>query len=110
MRIAPEGVANVEFVLAEDPPTVRAPDIAFVSKERLPDPAPGFGRLAPDLAVEVISPSNSAAGIQGKVLDYLDAGTREVVVRLGGARAAEVCASLTHREPAGGGPDVAPVP
>lgn len=69
------------FVLVEEPPTVRAPDAAFVAEGRVPFPAPpGFGRLAPDLAVEVVSPSNTIAQINSKVLDYLDAGSRLVWV------------------------------
>lgn len=69
------------FVLFEEPPTVRAPDAAFVAEGRVPSPAPpGFGRLAPDLAVEVVSPSNTIAQIHSKVLDYLDAGSRLVWV------------------------------
>jgi Uma2 family endonuclease len=67
------------FVLFEDPPTVRAPDAAFVAEGRVPTPAPpGFGRLAPDLAIEVVSSSNTIPQIHSKVLDYLDAGTRLV--------------------------------
>lgn len=66
------------FILAHDPPTVRAPDAAFVSKARRPAPAPGFGRLAPDLAVEVVSPSDTVERSHGRILDYLEAGTREV--------------------------------
>lgn len=74
--------AETGFVLAEDPPTVRAPDAAFVSKARLPaDPVPpGFARLAPDLAVEIASPSHAMAELYGKAIDYLEAGTREVWV------------------------------
>ena len=74
--------ADTGFVLFRDPPTVRAPDVAFVSRDRLPPPeeSAGFGRLAPDLAVEIVSPSNMAAGILDKVEDYLDAGTRLVWV------------------------------
>ncbi len=66
------------FVLSQDPPTVRAPDAAFVSRARMPKPAPGFGRLAPDLAVEVVSPSDTVERSHGRILDYLEAGTREV--------------------------------
>ncbi|MGH7556734.1 MAG: Uma2 family endonuclease [Gemmatimonadota bacterium] len=69
------------FVLFEEPPTVRAPDAAFVAGGRIPSPAPpGYGRLAPDLAVEVVSPSNTVADIHAKVMDYLDAGSRLVWV------------------------------
>jgi Uma2 family endonuclease len=72
--------ADTGFVLFEQPPTVRAPDVAFVSRDRLPPPeeSVGFGRLAPDLAVEVVSPSNTAAAVLDKVADYLEAGTRLV--------------------------------
>jgi Uma2 family endonuclease len=74
--------AETGFVLFEEPPTVRAPDVAFVSAARLPSPAGtvGFGHLAPDLAVEIVSPSNTAAEILDKALDYLDAGTHLVWV------------------------------
>jgi Uma2 family endonuclease len=70
------------FILFEDPPTVRAPDVAFVSAGRVPDAGSraGFARLAPDLAVEVVSPSNRLSEIQDKALDYLAAGSRLVWV------------------------------
>lgn len=68
------------FVLFDDPPTVRVPDVAFVAKDRLPADPRGFARLAPDLAVEIVSPSNTVSEIQDKVIDYLDAGTRLVWV------------------------------
>lgn len=73
-------LADTGFVLNEEPPTVRVPDVAFVSKERLPEGGipEGFGDGAPDLAVEVVSPSNSASDLQQKALDYLDAGGRIV--------------------------------
>lgn len=70
--------AETGFVLFEDPPTVRAPDAAFVAKERLPVERTGFARLAPDLAVEVVSPSNTMAQVHDRVCDFLDAGTRIV--------------------------------
>ncbi len=58
--------------------TVRAPYIAFVSQERIPSPEEesGFWALAPDLAVEIISPSETAQMVQDKVQDYLMAGVR----------------------------------
>ena len=68
------------FVLFDDPPTVRAPDVAFVARDRLPADPRGFARLAPDLAVEIVSPSNTLCEIQDKVFDYLDAGTKVVWV------------------------------
>lgn len=70
------------FILSRSPDTVRGPDVAFVSRERVEGVTdllrafPG----APDLAVEVLSPSNTAASIHAKVADYLAAGTRCVWV------------------------------
>jgi Uma2 family endonuclease len=60
--------------------TVRCPDVAFVQREHIPPAAQqaGFWELAPDLAVEIISPSETAAYVQEKVQDYLAAGTRMV--------------------------------
>lgn len=59
--------------------TVRGLDIAFVSKSRVPDP-PDFSwyEIGPDLAVEVISPSNKASDIHLKVMQLINAGTRLV--------------------------------
>lgn len=68
-------------VLDERGPTVRAPDVLFISHDRLPEPLPdGFLLVAPDLAVEIVSPGNTATEIQGKVLEYLAAGSRMVWV------------------------------
>lgn len=69
------------FILAEDPPTVRAPDAAFVRAGKIEAGRPlGFAPFAPDLAVEIVSPSNTLGEIHEKVLDYLDAGTALVWV------------------------------
>jgi Uma2 family endonuclease len=69
--------AETGFVLARDPDTVRAPDVAFVSTERLPEPEPsGFAELAPDLVVEVLSPDDRPGEVLAKVGDWLSAGTR----------------------------------
>jgi Uma2 family endonuclease len=64
------------FTLQTAPLTIRSPDIAFVSQERLPVDRSGFPALAPDLVVEIISPSETAKSIAEKVSDYLQAGTR----------------------------------
>lgn len=67
------------FVLFSDPDIVRAPDVAFIAKDRGVDPAtPKFIRGAPDLAVELISPSETARDILIKVLEHFRAGTRLV--------------------------------
>jgi Uma2 family endonuclease len=68
--------AETGFTLARKPDTVRAPDVAFISNERLPDPPPrGFAEMAPDLAVEVLSPDDRAGEVLDKVADWLKAGT-----------------------------------
>jgi Uma2 family endonuclease len=75
-------VIGTGFLLSVDPPTVRGPDVAFVAAENLPGGSipQGFLTTAPHLAVEVVSPSNTAAEIQEKVLEYLANGTRLVWV------------------------------
>ena len=74
--------AETGFRLAGNPDTVRAPDAAYVSKERLPSEEQliGFPDLAPDLVVEVVSPSDSAGQVQAKVEEWLRAGVRLVWV------------------------------
>ena len=71
--------AETGFTLARRPDTVRAPDVAFISKARLPDPPPrGFAELAPDLAVEVLSPGDRPGEVLAKVADWLTAGAQLV--------------------------------
>jgi len=73
--------AETGFTLARNPDTVRAPDVAFISTARLPDPPPrGFAELAPDLAVEVLSPDDRPGAVLAKVADWLNAGARLVWV------------------------------
>ena len=69
------------FRLATNPDTVRGADIAFVRRERLPDPLPvGFAPFAPDLVVEILSPGDRPGETLAKVADWLSAGTRLVWV------------------------------
>ncbi len=93
-RSGPGGIIGVEsrFVLRRNPDTVRGPDVFYVRAERVPSTGipEAFWEIAPDLAVEVMSPSESAEEVREKVRDYLAAGTplvwvvyprtREVVV------------------------------
>lgn len=73
--------AETGFTLRRNPDTVRAPDVAFLSSARLPDPPPrGFAELAPDLAVEVLSPDDRPGEVLEKVGDWLNAGARLVWV------------------------------
>lgn len=60
------------------PRTVRLPDVSVVRIDRLPADEIGSGwlEMAPDLAVEVVSPNDSAYEVDQKVDEMLDAGTR----------------------------------
>jgi Uma2 family endonuclease len=74
--------AETGFKIAADPDTVRAPDAAFVNRERVEKvgDVPGFWPGAPDLAVEVVSPGDTHAEVVEKSLAWLDAGCRMVLV------------------------------
>jgi Uma2 family endonuclease len=74
--------AETGFVLGSDPDTVLAPDVAFVRQERIPASGQpvGFWRGAPDLAVEVLSPSDSHREADEKARAWRDAGCRLVLV------------------------------
>lgn len=73
-------VGDVGFILQlpNDPERVRAPDVGFVRLEKLPGGRlpQGFILGAPDLAVEVLSPTDNPVDIQQKVRDFLESGTR----------------------------------
>lgn len=68
------------FILERDPDTLRGPDVAFVAAERVPEDQAGFAELAPDLVVEVVSPSDRVQDVNQKAREYLDAGVRLVWV------------------------------
>lgn len=83
VRAAELGRVLVEtgFRLPGSAATVRGPDVAFLARERFPARTPrSFWDVAPDLAVEVISPTDRWTRVQDTAFDYLDAGTREVWV------------------------------
>ena len=73
--------AETGFKLADDPDMVRAPDVAFIRRERVEavGETGGFWPGAPDLAVEVLSPGETSGEAADKIADWLDAGTRLVV-------------------------------
>ena len=72
--------ADLGVWLERNPDTVRAPDVAFISVERLPldDDDPGYSEIAPDLAMEVASPRDSRPHIRRKALMWLENGVRLV--------------------------------
>ena len=65
--------ADGGFFFGRSPDTVRAPDVAFVRANRLPpaDERGGFSPVVPDLAVEVVSPSDRQADVDAKIDFYL---------------------------------------
>src|SRR5947207_15777371 len=67
--------------MASNTDTVRGHVIAFIRKERLPQPIPStFLEFAPDLVVEILSPQDRPGEVLAKVGDWLDAGARLVWV------------------------------
>lgn len=87
-------VGNIGVITDEERHTVRGPDLAVVRKELAENLHPsGFLRGAPDLAVEVVSPSNRASEFQEKVGEYLDAGASLVWVIYPGTHTVAVHAS-----------------
>ena len=70
-------VGDAGFVIGRNPDTVRAPDVALVALERVCD---GFCEGAPDLAVEVRSPSDRSGEVSEKAQDWFAAGCRLVWV------------------------------
>lgn len=70
------------FLLARNPDTVRAPDVAFVSRERAQSAGKvtGYRHGAPDLAIEIVSPSDLYIELEDKVALWLDHGARMVIV------------------------------
>lgn len=74
--------AGTGFKLATEPDTVRAPDAAFIGRTRLDEvgPVQGYWPGAPDLAVEGVSPNDLYTEVSDKVAEWLQAGSRMVVV------------------------------
>jgi Uma2 family endonuclease len=82
--VHPHGLGRVfgeiGFILHRNPDRVRAPDVCFIARERIP--AEGLGRgfidFAPDLAVEILSPSDRRGEVEEKAQEWLRFGTRIV--------------------------------
>ena len=74
-------VLGADGLMRLAPGLVRIPDVSFIAIERLPDgrvPRTPVSEIAPDLAVEVISPGNTAHEMRQKLGDYFTAGVRLV--------------------------------
>lgn len=74
--------AGTGFLLERDPDTVRAPDIAFIHRDRFPPESDedAFWPGAPDLAVDVVSLDDKFAELDDKIQAWLDARSTEVWV------------------------------
>lgn len=74
--------AGTGFRLARDPDTVRAPSVAFLNREKAEavEGVEGYVPGAPDLVVDVVSSDDMEEATEERVRDWLDAGTRVVVV------------------------------
>ncbi|MEA2206398.1 MAG: hypothetical protein QOE77_3174 [Blastocatellia bacterium] len=72
--------AETGFKLRSNPDTVRAADIAFIRKDRVEavGDTDGYWLGAPDLAVEVVSPSDKVGDVEIKVGEWLEFGTHLV--------------------------------
>jgi len=77
---------------------VRSPDVSFVAAAKFPagEVPEGFGEFAPDLAVEIRSPSDDERAVFDKVGEYLAAGTRLVWAIDPACRCAVAYRSLTQ--------------
>jgi Uma2 family endonuclease len=73
---------GTSYILERRPDTVRGPDISFVSRDRLPqDRLPdSYLEQAPDLAIEILSPSNRPGQLRQRMTDLFRGGCREVWV------------------------------
>jgi Uma2 family endonuclease len=82
------------FILRRNPDTVRGPDVAFVGTARLPGPPPAeFMSGPPDLAIEVISPSDDWKSVDKKAHEFLAAGAVAVWAIDPGMQTAKVYSS-----------------
>lgn len=71
--------AETGFYIERNPDTVRAPDVGFIRSDRLPSKKlSGFFEGPPDLAVEILSPSDRAGEVIAKVQEWLHAGCKTV--------------------------------
>jgi Uma2 family endonuclease len=74
--------AETGFLIGRQPDTVLAPDVAFLSAERVEaiESDVGYIEMAPDLVGEVLSPSDRFSRVEAKAFQWLDAGTKLVLL------------------------------
>ena len=75
-------INDTGVITERDPDSVRGPDVLYIARERLPGgeiPSTFLG-VAPDLAIEVLSPHDVWKNVLEKITEYFEAGVREVWV------------------------------
>ena len=90
-------LAESGYRLERDPDTVLAPDVSFVSVERIDRTDEHYYDGPPDLAVEVLSPGDRRSYVERKLALYLETGTRSVWLVNPRRRTVEVISSLNDR-------------
>lgn len=84
-------VSGADGTFMLDPHTVYVPDVAFISKAKLTAAPTRYFPTAPDVAVEVLSPTDSVRAVQRKAHRYLKAGTALVWLIYPDEKAADAC-------------------
>ena len=84
--------AETGFVIEQNPDSVRAPDVTFVSASRLAgvEDTSGYLRLAPDFVAEIVSPGETFSQVEDKSLSWLSVGVRMVLVADPGTKTFQV--------------------
>ena len=89
--------AGTGFLIHQNPDTVRAPDAAFVQQHvENASEIEGYWVGAPDLVVEVVSPTDSVGYVEDKIVEWIEAGSRMVWVVSSKLRTVTVYRSLTE--------------
>jgi Uma2 family endonuclease len=90
-RLGEVYLPDMPYLLFENPPTLRGPDVSFLRTERAREIDPeGYVHGAPDLAIEVVSPSDRATDLNRRVEQFLAAGAQTVCVLFPETRQAHV--------------------
>lgn len=63
-------LVEVDYLVDRSPDRIRRADVSFISADRLAEPTDGYCETRPDLAVEVVSPNESATELEEKLEDY----------------------------------------
>ena len=72
--------AERAYILVQDPPTVRVPDVSLIAAERLQHAEEdSYIQGAPEVAIEIVSPSETAVGLNEKIRQFLAAGSKVVI-------------------------------